>query len=278
MPADAEELELALEEGIEFYELLAPKSLSGGVLTCIKMKLGDPDPSGRRSPVPTDEVIEVPADTAIAAIGNKIGCTFCGEGAKDVYIIGDAGRGPATVAEAIADAAKCAEAIAGISFEKYTDLNISTLDGSGTLPERIIEKKGILFCDITGIPEPERCLECPSICENCVDVCPNRANVSIKINGRPQIVHIDFMCNECGNCEAFCPYSSAPYLDKLTFYVLAADFNNSKNSGFMPATDGSIHVRLDGSASIHRDGTNLPEDIWQLIEEFLKKMNERLSM
>jgi len=277
MPADAEELELALDEGIEFYELLAPKSLSDGILTCIKMKLGEPDASGRRSPVPTDELIEVPADTAIAAIGNKIGCTFCGEGEKDVYIIGDAERGPATVAEAIADAAKCVEAIAGISFDKYTDLNISTFDKSGHPLDKASEKKGILYCDNSGTPEPERCLECPSICENCVDVCPNRANVSINVNDRPQIVHIDFICNECGNCEAFCPYSSAPYLDKLTFYVLEEDFLSSKNPGFMPASDGSIHIRLDGVTSIHRDGTDLPADIWQLIEEFLKTMNERLS-
>ena len=277
MPADAEELELALQEGIEFYELLAPKSLTGGSLTCIKMKLGETDSSGRRSPVPTDEILEVPADIAIAAIGNKINCTLCGEAEKDVYIIGDAKHGPATIAEAIADAAKCAEAIAGISFEKYAGLNISTFDKSECTLEKVLDKKGILYCDKSGVTESERCLECASICENCVDVCPNRANVSLKVNGRPQIVHIDFICNECGNCETFCPYSSAPYLNKLTFFVLEEDFHNSKNPGFLPMSDGSISIRLDGVTSVHRDGTNLPEDIWQLIEEFLKTMSGRLS-
>jgi len=278
MPADPEELELALEEGILFYELLAPKSLYGGKLTCIQMKLGDPDLSGRRSPVPTEEITEIPADTVIAAIGNKTGCTLCGEAEKDIYIIGDAKRGPATVAEAIADAAKCAETIAGISFGKYVDQNICNNENSGDLLQKVTGRKGFLYCDKSDIKESDRCLECASICENCVDVCPNRANISIKVNGRPQIVHIDFMCNECGNCEVFCPYSSAPYLDKLTFYVLEEDFANSKNSGFMPLANGAIRIRLEGKTSDHRDGAKLPGDIWDVIEEFLKKMNERLSM
>ena len=277
MPADADELEMALDEGIEFHELLAPKSLQDGVLTCTKMKLGEADQSGRRSPVATDEIIEIQADTAIAAIGNKINCTLCGEDQADVYIIGDAKRGPATIAEAIADAAKCAEAIAGISFDKYTDLNISS-DETKHSRSCAQDKRGVLYCEKSDISEPERCLECPSICENCVDSCPNRANISITINGQPQIIHIDFMCNECGNCKVFCPYSSAPYLDKLTFYVLEEDFINSENPGFLPLSNGAIRIRLDGEISDHRDGKNLPEDVWQVIEEFLKKINERLSM
>jgi len=267
MPADIEELELALEEGIEFYELLAPKSLLDGVLTCVQMKLGDPDESGRRSPVPTDKLIEVPADTVIAAVGNKSACVI-DENAKDVYVIGDALRGPATVAEAIADAASCAAAILGVSFDKYADLNVSSC------PESAQSKKGILYgCD-SKVCEPERCLECATICENCVDVCPNRANISVSVDGRPQIVHVDFMCNECGNCEVFCPYSSAPYLDKLTFFINEEDFNNSENNGFLPLEEGSIRVRIDGSVSEHRNGEKLPDDIWQIIEEFLNKMNK----
>ena len=43
-----------------------------------------------------------------------------------------------------------------------------------------------------------------------VDVlqCPNRANVVVKLpDGRAQILHVDRMCNECGNCLVFCPYA-----------------------------------------------------------------------
>jgi len=282
MPADAEELEMAVDEGIEFCELLAPKSLKDGKLTCVKMKLGEPDSSGRRSPVATDELIDVPADTVIAAVGNKTNCASCLKDADGIYVIGDAIKGPATIAEAIADAAKCAEAILRgaiadttantcNSFNKYADLNISTEI------DNIRGKKGILNCNISECCQSELCLECATVCENCVDVCPNRANISLNVDGRPQIVHIDFMCNECGNCEVFCPYSSAPYLDKMTFYIFEEDFENSKNNGFVPLPDGAVRVRLDGKVSDHRNGDDLPADIWNLIEAFLKKMNDWVS-
>jgi len=265
MPADYEELKLALEDEVELIELLAPKSIENGVLTCEQMELGASDESGRRRPVATGITVEIPADSAIFAVGNMIDHNMFDTDADDVHVIGDAARGPATVAEAIADAAKCATAITGLSMEKYTELNVS----SDVKTAR--NKKGILYCDKRETQEPVRCLECPTICELCVDVCPNRANISISVDGRPQIVHIDFMCNECGNCEGFCPYSSAPYLDKFTFYIYHDDFMNSENAGFLPLEDGSIRVRLDGKASNHRDGSELPDDVWRLIEKSLKK-------
>ena len=60
MPADEEELDFALADGVEFCELLAPKALNGAVLTCDVMELGEPDASGRRSPVTTGETVELP--------------------------------------------------------------------------------------------------------------------------------------------------------------------------------------------------------------------------
>jgi len=268
MPADIEELMLASHEGVEFYELLAPKSHTNGILTCTQMELGEPDSSGRRSPVATDKTVDIPADTVIAAIGNKACADVCDINEKDVYVIGDAANGPATVAEAIKDAADCAKAITDISFEKYADLNISTDTAS------VYDKKGILYCDKSDVCQSERCLECRTVCENCVDVCPNRANIAVTVDGRPQIVHIDFMCNECGNCEVYCPYDSAPYLDKLTLYISEEDFNNSENNGFLPLPDGSVRVRLDGNIGEHRYGEKLPPDIWKIIKEVINKMRQ----
>ena len=43
MPADAQELELAMQDGVEFLELAAPVKQENGVLTCEKMRLGRPD-------------------------------------------------------------------------------------------------------------------------------------------------------------------------------------------------------------------------------------------
>ncbi len=76
MPADAEELEMAVQDGVEFAELLSPVKLSGGELICKKMRLGDVDESGRRGVVETDELVNVPAHTVIAAVGEKVPAAF----------------------------------------------------------------------------------------------------------------------------------------------------------------------------------------------------------
>lgn len=82
MPADFVEVMEAEEEGVKFHMLTAPKRLiskDGKVvgLECIKMELGEPDASGRRSPVPvpgSEFIIET--DVLVPAIGQEadIGC------------------------------------------------------------------------------------------------------------------------------------------------------------------------------------------------------------
>ena len=258
MPADLEELEMALEDGVEFAELLAPVRQENGVLTCRKMVLGDPDASGRRSPVETDEVVEIPADIVIAALGEKIDPSVFAEygvpindkgrapmHSGNVFVAGDALRGPATVVEAIADAAAFAEAVIG----KAHSYDIP--EQAHASYEACLGKKGILADK--GKCEAERCLACNVVCEACSTVCPNRANVTIKVPGHDmrQILHVDYMCNECGNCEAFCPYDSAPYKHKFTYFANERDFADSENSGFM-LTGSSVKtakVRLDGKVA-----------------------------
>ena len=97
-------------------------------------------------------------------------------------------------------------------------------------------KKAILIDCQNDSKEAERCLECNLLCNICSQVCPNRANVQIEVpslSNKNQIIHIDGMCNECGNCEAFCPYTGAPYKDKFTLFWLENDFENSPNNGFL---------------------------------------------
>jgi formate dehydrogenase major subunit len=75
MPADRMEIEDCLDEGIEIMELAAPVGIvaSGGALKalrCIRMKLGEPDDSGRRRPIPLEgSEFDLPCRTAVAAIG-----------------------------------------------------------------------------------------------------------------------------------------------------------------------------------------------------------------
>lgn len=285
MPADEEELALALEDGVEFCELLAPTRLAGGKLTCRVMALGQADASGRRSPVATEQTVEIDADTVISAVGElvdsalyqKMGIQVDEKGKAKVdahtletnlpgvYVIGDAMRGPATVVEAIADAICCTEAIAKVDVNKYADLNINPNF------EQAVEKKGMMYEDLCAVHDSKRCLECPTVCEVCADVCPNRANIVVDVGGRPQIVHVDYMCNECGNCETFCPYSSAPYQHKFTLFANEQDFEDSKNEGFLLLPGGKVRVRLDGKVMDCADDQDLPADIWQLIQNTAKQ-------
>ena len=138
MPAYAEEIEGAREEGIEFSYLTAPVSIQSkdGKVTgfeCLRTELGPPDASGRRRPVPvkgSEFVIE--CDAVIPAIGQIINVAWsAGEpdlaltsrstfrvnhqtqqtSVSDVFAAGDAVTGPATVIEAVAAGHRAVAAI-----------------------------------------------------------------------------------------------------------------------------------------------------------------------
>ncbi|MBZ9606772.1 putative selenate reductase subunit YgfK [Clostridium estertheticum] len=289
MPADTQELQLAIEEGVEFKELLSPVKVSNGVLKCEVMKLGEPDESGRRRPVSSGGMVDIPADIVISAVGEKIDTKIFEENnikvnekaqaivdlttletnIEKVYVAGDGLHGPATVVEGIADATKFARAV--VKEEKNCDLTMN-LPKVSTNSESPTAKKGILKMETRGPKECERCLECSTICEACVDVCPNRANVTIKVKGNKmhQIIHLDKMCNECGNCEMFCPYNSAPYKEKFTLFATEVDFENSQNVGFVLINKDEkiVKVRLDGEVlevNLKESNTVISKDIENMI-------------
>ncbi|HYE80661.1 MAG TPA: putative selenate reductase subunit YgfK [Clostridia bacterium] len=252
MPADHEEIKQALAEGILFKELLAPSTYTGGKLVCQEMVLGERDASGRRSPVPTDNTVALDADNVIVAVGERIDGSLlvkngigldskgfpkvgpaCETNMPGVYVAGDVKTGPSTIVKAIADGKAVARDILAkealsADFEKK----------AVAVDEKVLyERKGILQNPVCGEKEAERCLSCENICELCVDVCPNRANAVIYVDGgfksKHQIVHLDGMCNECGNCGIFCPHEGNPYKDKVTVFWSEEDFKDSTNKGFL---------------------------------------------
>lgn len=85
-----------------------------------------------------------------------------------------------------------------------------------------------------------------------------------------QIIHIDYMCNECGNCRSFCPYDSAPYLDKFTLFANVEDMDNSKNEGFtvLNKAEVSCRVRYLGNIMEWKSGekTEIPEALCKVME------------
>jgi putative selenate reductase len=169
----------------------------------------------------------------------------CMSSVDGLYVIGDCRKGPATVVKGIADAMAAASAIAGINFEKYEKEN-----GADDV-SRCLAKKGILSDACDTLPE-KRCLGCATVCEVCTDVCPNRANVAVSVPGleKAQILHVDGMCNECGNCAVFCPYSGRPYKDKLTLFWSEEDMENSENTGFLVLEGTKVRLRFASKTEI----------------------------
>ena len=96
--------------------------------------------------------------------------------------------------------------------------------------------------------------DCLKNCGICVDVCPNRANMRVPVEGLSanyQIAHVENMCNECGNCHMFCPKGGFPYLKKPTIYNNLDEFNNSKNTGLLRIGEDKFLLREDGKEYIY---------------------------
>lgn len=138
LPARVEEVHHAKEEGIIFRMLTNPKAVLGDEkgwvrgLTCIKMELGEPDDSGRRSPIPLEgSDFDIETDVVIMSLGtspnpliasttpglqtNRWSCVVADEDGltsrKGVFAGGDVVTGAATVILAMGAGRKAAAAI-----------------------------------------------------------------------------------------------------------------------------------------------------------------------
>lgn len=149
MPANQIELHEAKEENVKFKLLTQPVALreedGKKILTCVKMRLGEKDASGRRKPIPIEgSEFEVKADTVIAAIGqrtdlpegipsNKWGDVEVNQDnyqvTENVFSAGDCVTGPATVVEAIGAGRHTALSIeaflAGKEYQRDYKINVS---------------------------------------------------------------------------------------------------------------------------------------------------------
>lgn len=143
MPARREEIRLASEEGVKFLTLHNPVEYladDNGYLRSMRlqrMRLGEPDESGRRSPVPIEgDIVEIPVDLVVVSVGYlanppasipDLGLERNGQiivdqdtlrsSASAVYAGGDIVRGPATVILAMGDGRRAAASMA-LAFEK----------------------------------------------------------------------------------------------------------------------------------------------------------------
>jgi 2-oxoacid:acceptor oxidoreductase gamma subunit (pyruvate/2-ketoisovalerate family)/2-oxoacid:acceptor oxidoreductase delta subunit (pyruvate/2-ketoisovalerate family) len=250
MPAIAQEVEEALAEGVHIHFLTAPSAFSKNgqdnyQLSLTKMKLGEPDESGRKRPVPikgSEENIQV--DHIVSAIGQRFDdYVFGGKQVNPVqgkieldhkvpvFCAGDMAWG-GTVAEAIGSGNKVAEEVDAYLREHPYDSESSVPEV--VLPEDInftyylpsprhsgpVYHPADLYLDFTevseGIPEEEivaegnRCLHCGDCysCGNCLNYCPDSA-IFIDESNR---IRIDYdYCKGCGICLHECPCSAIQY-------------------------------------------------------------------
>ena len=146
IPAREEEIRHAKEEGIKFFTLHNPVEYvadeNGRLCKMLlqRMELGEPDESGRRSPVPVEgDIVEVPVDIVVVSVGYlpnppasipnmitrkggqiEVDDETLKSSSNGVYAGGDIVRGPATVILAMGDGRKAAASMAA-AFEEAMD-------------------------------------------------------------------------------------------------------------------------------------------------------------
>lgn len=109
--------------------------------------------------------------------------------------------------------------------------------------------------------------KCKHVCGLCEDVCPNRANKVIDIGTEKLILHLDYLCNECGNCVHFCPNKYIPYREKITVFGTEEDFMESSNQGlYYDKLNKKYYIRIKNKVKCI-DDTVLKSNIFIKYEE-----------
>ena len=240
MPAVEEEIEAVGKEGIEIVYLAAPTKIivqDGKIkeVEFVRMKLGAPDASGRKRPVPIEgSTFKMKADTVITAIGESSDLSLLpkdfklaekGGKSKGMQIFGggDAVTGAGRVVDAIASGRRAARfignALQGTPVEekpakelaKYEEINTAYFPRQAAVrpPGLSVAKRVTNFSEINrGIPvekglrEAKRCFSCGICreCNNCLYFCPDIC-VSLK-DGKYEFDY-DY-CKGCGICSHEC--------------------------------------------------------------------------
>ncbi len=249
MPAVPEEIEEAEKEGVHFEFLLAPvgvKGTKGRVIEVelMKMKLGEPDSSGRRKPVPVKgSRFSMRADTVISAVGEEPDLSFLpysflkkgvrlfvdedhSTGVPGIFAGGDAATNPnGTVVNAIRAGKNAAASIDeflgwrtksdGLSRDVVRPERINTFyfphQARVAVPRNPVDKSKTAFTEVNrtfteaqALAEADRCFTCGT-CLHC-DVCMTFCpDVAISRNETGEYV-IDYdHCKGCGICVNECP-------------------------------------------------------------------------
>ncbi len=241
MPAHAEEVAQAEQEGIAFRWLSTIATVGDGALRVERMRLdehGDPQPTG--------EFDELGADTVILALGQSPDLSFLGEeGAirlddgtiavdargmtaqPGVFAGGDVTPCERMAAVAIGHGRRAARHIDGwlhrietaepprAEIVQFEDLNTWYYSDAprSVRPELESVRRQSTFEEVvkgldreSALYEARRCLSCGNCfsCDNCYGVCPDNAVLKPGPPGEPYAIDLDY-CKGCGICATECP-------------------------------------------------------------------------
>ncbi len=229
MPAIPAEVDEAMAEGIEFNFLTAPSRVvveDGRVtgLECVKMKLGEPDESGRRRPVPVEgSEFVVPVDGVVTAIGESADLEFLPEAARDgwrvaadarlvtpeegVFAAGDVVSGAGTVTAAVGEGRRVAAVVHTWLTRGSLPDEAPPVQGLWDRPvnlDRTVYVEQLNPAYFTEVPRPEL----PEL-----DPVERRSSFAEVMGGFTEAEAVAEArrclvcgtCNECCNCLYFCP-------------------------------------------------------------------------
>ncbi len=231
MPAIEEEIEEALEEGVQIEYLVAPVDVlvkEGKVsgLKCTKMELGEPDESGRRRPIPvpgSEYAIEV--DTVIPALGQAANLYFLGKEIKaergriviedsgvttcpPIFAGGDVATGYGTVTHAVGSGKRAALSIDRLLRGKTLE-GFPSLDRNVHAVPRDMDPTVVGFEDLNLVyfEEEPRPRQAQVAAEERVK---DFAEVNRGFDERVAVAEAARCfscgtCNQCDNCLIFCP-------------------------------------------------------------------------
>ena len=239
MPAISEEVDDAMDEGIQVDFLTAPLKISRDngkrSLSCQRMELGEPDDSGRRRPVPIDgSEFDIPCNRVILAIGQAADLSLLppdaqlsvehpieNDGKAPVYPAGDLLTNEGTVTAAIG----CGRDMALMLHERFSGERLYSDKPS---EESVVRSDGIrmhhfalhtphiekilpgeerqsfeeVHQGLESVEEAKRCLSCGvcNACDRCVTYCPDGV---LKRDGDRIVFDYEY-CKGCGVCVSEC--------------------------------------------------------------------------
>ncbi len=243
MPAIAEEVEEALDEGVEILFLRAPAAFRGDrAVTAVElaeMRLGAPDASGRRRPEPSDGRTVLACDRVLLALGQSSdpellpagwaledGVAWHGGATLPVVAAGDFATGEGTVAHAIGDGHRSAlvllsllgepveawrrptapERLAAVPADRIRVEHFAHAGPAGLRLRPAAERRSDwspVSLGLASAGEAQRCFACGD-CTSCDTCLVDCPEGAIFRGGDAYVIDYD-TCKGCGLCVTECP-------------------------------------------------------------------------